>query len=63
MGIHAHTQSTVKRVETSGSAQKSKGLVGNWKCHRVVLFLIVFDKLVRGFVNGIWNSIFIKLFF
>jgi hypothetical protein len=37
MGIHAHTQSTVERVEASGSPKKSKGLVGNWKCHSVVL--------------------------
>jgi hypothetical protein len=57
MGIHAHTQSTVKRVEASGSAKKSKGLVGNWKCDTVVSFLIVFGKLDRGSVDGIWNSL------
>jgi hypothetical protein len=33
------------------------------KCHRVVSFLTVFGKLVRGSVNGIWNSTFIRFFF
>jgi hypothetical protein len=63
MGIHAHTQPTVKRMETSGSAKKSEGLVGTWKCHTVVVFVIVFGKLVRGSVNGIWCSAFTKLIF
>lgn len=41
MGIHAHTQSTVKGMEASGSPKKSKGLVGNWKCCRIVLVSVM----------------------
>jgi hypothetical protein len=30
---------------------------------QVVLFLIVFGRLVGGSVNGMWNSTFVMLFF
>jgi hypothetical protein len=50
MGIHAHTESTVKRMESPRSPAKSKRLVGNWRCIVLLAVQIVWFKvLLRGY--------------